>query len=451
MEKPSKDGFFNGQLAKNQTGRVSSVKEFSVYLVGGAVRDGLLGQAVCDRDWVVVGATPEQMLTQGYEQVGKDFPVFLHPQTKEEYALARTERKSGHGYYGFEVFSSPDIGLEEDLIRRDLTINAMAQAEDGTVIDPYGGQADLEQRVLRHVSEAFVEDPLRVLRVARFAAKLAPYGFTVAPETSRLMQEMAESGELEALTPERVWQEVVKALHTDYPAKFFDVLEQVGALAVLFPELAALKGVEQPMEYHPEGDVWTHSLMVLQAATKLSDKPIVRFAALVHDVGKGVTPQELWPKHHGHDAAGVPLVEALCQRYRVPKKWQQLALRVTEWHGVIHQALMRDAESANYQPHLRPITYLKILRVCGALKDVENFRLALLACEADSKGRLGFESESYPQTALWMDLAKEVAKVDNRAIIAQGHKGAAIAKAIEDEQLRLIADYLIRYPVLSGN
>ena len=413
----------------------------NVYLVGGAVRDALLGIEVYDRDWVVIGATADDMLSQGFQQVGKDFPVFLHPQTKEEYALARTERKAGVGYHGFEVFADSSVTLEADLIRRDLTINAMAQNHEGELIDPYGGKKDLEIRVLRHVSEAFLEDPLRVLRVARFAAKLHSLGFTLAPETERLMQEMVQSGELSALTPERVWQEVVKALNTESPSVFFEVLDRVGATQVLFPSLFALHGVEQPKVYHPEGDVWIHSMMTLAAATRLSAEASVRFAALVHDLGKGLTDKALWPKHYGHEAAGVPLVAEWCRAYRVPKKWQQQAERVTEWHGLIHQGLTSEGK-----PFLKPKTYLKVLKYCGALKDVSGFKGLLLACEADAKGRLGFEFTAYPQLNFWLALAQAASEVDNQVIIQQGFQGAEIAQAIEKERLRLIKVFLNAYP-----
>ena len=402
------------------------------YLVGGAVRDAILGVKVYDHDWVVVGATPEQMLSQGFVQVGKDFPVFLHPKSKEEYALARTERKQGEGYHGFEVFAEPTVTLEEDLIRRDLTINAMAQAEDGTIIDPYGGQLDLQNRVLRHVSEAFCEDPLRVLRVARFAAKLAPFGFRLADETEQLMREMVLSGELSALTPERVWQEMVKVLHSPKPSRFFEALAQVGAVEVLFPELHALHGVEQPLKHHPEGDVWIHTMMVLEQACQLSDDMAVRFAALVHDLGKGVTPPELWPKHHGHEGAGVPLVKSLCKRYRVPKKIEQFALKVTEYHGMIHSALKEG------EPHLQAKTFHKVLQNCGAYKDAQTFAQILTACKADARGRLGFESVEYPQEALWMSLLEAANQVDNQAIIAQGFQGKEIAEQIEKTRIHLI-------------
>lgn len=404
------------------------------YLVGGAVRDRLLGLAIYDQDWVVVGATPEQLLSKGFTQVGKDFPVFLHPDTKQEYALARTERKQGQGYHGFVMEANPTVTLEQDLLRRDLTINAMAQAEDGQIIDPYGGRKDLESKVLRHVSPAFSEDPLRVLRVARFAAKLAPFGFTLASETQTLLLEMSASGELDHLTPERVWQETLKALNTPQPSVYFKVLDQVGALTRLFPEVAQLKGVRQPIKYHPEGDAYIHSLMVLDAATQLSDDLDVRFAALVHDLGKGLTPPELWPKHHGHEQAGVPLVKHVCHRYRVPKKTQQFAEKATEFHGLIHKGLD--------QPRLKPKTYLKVLKACGAMKQPDRFKRILQVCQADARGRTGFEQCDYPQFDFWLALLEAVLRVDNQAIMAQGHQGKAIAEAIEKEQLNLIQSFL---------
>lgn len=411
------------------------------YLVGGAVRDALLEIEVYDRDWVVVGATPEQMLEQGFEQVGKDFPVFLHPKTKEEHALARTERKQGSGYHGFEVFAEPSVTLEEDLIRRDLTINAMAQTPAGEIVDPYNGQQDLENRLLRHVSDAFSEDPLRVLRVARFAAKLAPFGFKVAPETQTLMSQMVASGELAELTPERVWQEVVKVLNSAKPSEFFEVLAAVGADKVLFPELHALHGVEQPEKHHPEGDVWIHTMMVLESAGRLSSAIEVRFAALVHDLGKGVTPQELWPKHHGHEAAGLPLVKALCARFRVPKKIEQFALKVTEYHGLIHKALSRE-ERGEWQPELKPKTYHKVLQNCGAYKDADSFEKILTACMADARGRTGFEAVEYPQKAFWMKLLQAANQVDNQAIIAQGFVGKEISEQIQKTKISNIRAFL---------
>ncbi|GKT12014.1 MAG: tRNA nucleotidyltransferase [Thiomicrorhabdus sp.] len=422
--------------------------DLDVYLVGGAVRDGLLGIAVYDRDWVVVGATAEMMLDKGFQQVGKDFPVFLHPKTKEEYALARTERKAGQGYHGFEVFADPSVTLEADLIRRDLTINAIAQNSGGGVVDPYGGQKDLECRVLRHVSEAFSEDPLRVLRVARFAAKLKPFGFTLAEETRLLMADMVASGELAVLTPERVWQEVVKALNTETPSVFFEVLDSVGGVEVLFPELFALHNVTQPEIHHPEGDVWIHTMMVLDMATKLSTDPAVRLAALLHDLGKGVTPKELWPKHYGHEAAGVPLITELCQRYRVPKKWQQKAERVALWHGIVHQGLSKPENGLDQEmrrPALKAKTYLKVIKGCGALKDREGFESILVACEADSKGRTGFENISYPQKDFWLVVLDVASGVDNQAIIAKGYKGPEISAEIDRERLQLIADFVRDY------
>ena len=409
-----------------------------IFLVGGAVRDRLLGIDVYDRDWVVVGATAQAMLADGFEQVGKDFPVFLHPKTKEEYALARTERKAGLGYHGFEVEASEGVTLEEDLMRRDLTINAMAQTDSGDIVDPYNGQTDLHNRVLRHVSSAFSEDPLRVLRVARFAAKLAPFNFTLHPDTAQLMSDMAASGELQALTPERVWQEVVKVLNTNQPSVFFTVLKQVGALKVLFPELDVLYGVPQSPKHHPEGDVGTHTMMVLESATKLSADMEVRFAALVHDLGKGATPSEHWPKHSGHEVAGLPILQNLCARYRVPKRTQQLAEKVTLWHGLIHKGL-----NAQGEPGLSSSDYFKVLQGCQAFKGTATLEKVLIVCEADSKGRLGFSEAPYPQKAFWLALANVASQVDNQAIIAQGFKGAEISNAIDAKRLELISTFLV--------
>lgn len=411
-----------------------------IYLVGGAVRDELLGLKPHEHDWVVVGASPQELLDKRFQQVGKDFPVFLHPNTKEEYALARTERKAGKGYHGFEVFADPSVTLEDDLIRRDLTINAIAKSDEGELIDPYGGVKDLEDRKLRHVSDAFVEDPLRVLRVARFAAKLAPFGFTLAEETRALMQEMVRSGELSDLTPERVWQEVTKALKTAKPSIFFEVLDEVGAVAVLFPELYQLHDVTQPVQYHPEGDVWVHTMMVLDAAADLSDSLNVRFAALVHDLGKGITPKELWPKHHGHEKAGLPLVKAMSERYRLPKQTLSFALKVTEYHGIAHKVL--DSEG---KPHLKPQTCLKLLNLTKAFKQTDELAELLTACEADARGRLGFESRPYPQKAFWLALAEAGSQVDNQAILATGVQGAEIAEAIERKRIERIEAYMNDY------
>lgn len=403
------------------------------YLVGGAVRDRLLGIPVYDRDWVVVGSTPENMLAKGFEQVGKDFPVFLHPQTKEEYALARKERKQGVGYHGFAVEFDESVSLEEDLVRRDLTINAIAQDDNGRLIDPYGGQKDIENRVLRHVSDAFVEDPLRVLRVARFAAKLAPFGFELAPETQALLSDMALSGELIELTPERVWQELVKVLNSDAPSRFFTCLHSVNALSVLFPEIAQLEGVTQPEKWHPEGDVLTHTLMVLDASTQLSTELSVRFAALVHDLGKGLTPPELWPKHHGHEQAGVALVKAMCQRFKVPKKIQVLAEQVTEFHGLVHKGVNAEGKT-----EFKPKTFLKVIRGCGGLKDLQHFKNVLLACEADAKGRTGFERVDYPQAAFWMRMAESIYQVETQPLIQQGFSDKALGEQIEKVRLQRI-------------
>jgi tRNA nucleotidyltransferase (CCA-adding enzyme) len=357
-----------------------------VYLVGGAVRDELLGRKVAERDWVVVGATPDELLRQGYRQVGREFPVFLHPQTHEEYALARRERKSGAGYRGFVTDAAPTVTLEDDLKRRDLTINAMARSLDGTLIDPHGGRRDLEARLLRHVSEAFVEDPVRILRVARFAARFAPLGFRVAGETLELMRAMVTSGEVQALVPERVWQEAERALGEARPAAFFEVLRACGALAHIFPEVEALFGVPQPAQWHPEIDTGVHTLMVIDMAARLSPLASVRFAALTHDLGKALTPHEKWPRHPGHEVASVRLVTELCARLRVPNEFRDLAILVARHHGVVHRAF-----------ELRPGTVLELLENTDALRRPERFESFLLACEADARGRTGLEDRPYPQ------------------------------------------------------
>jgi len=357
------------------------------YLVGGAVRDELLGLAVRERDWVVVGAHPDELTAQGYKAVGRDFPVFLHPKSNEEYALARTERKTGPGYRGFITRFASDVTLEQDLERRDLTINAIAKDVDsGALIDPYGGQRDLQARVLRHVSSAFVEDPVRVLRVARFAARFAPLGFTVAPETLTLMQTIAATGELNALVPERVWQETQRALASQQPHTFFAVLRDAQALKIIFPEIDALFGVPQPPQWHPEIDTGIHTLMVVEQAARLSDDPIVRFAALTHDLGKGVTPQAEWPRHIGHEVASVKLLDALCARLRVPADYRDCAAAVARYHGIAHRAL-----------ELRHSTLLELLENVDAFRRPARFEQFVLACEADIRGRTGFEDRSYPQ------------------------------------------------------
>ena len=359
-----------------------------IFLVGGAVRDELLGLPVRERDWVVVGAQPQELLDRGFRPVGKDFPVFLHPETNEEYALARTERKTGPGYRGFDTRFSPDVTLEQDLERRDLTLNAIAKDVDtGELVDPFGGENDLRNRVLRHVSGAFIEDPVRVLRAARFAARFAPLGFTVAPETLDLMRKIAASGELNALVSERVWQELHKALQMPAPWKFFEVLREANALAAIFPEIDALFGVPQPAQWHPEIDAGIHTMMVLEQATRLSNDPIVRFAALVHDLGKGTTPQDEWPKHVAHEHRSVPLIENLCARLRVPNAYRDLAKLVGRHHLVMHKAA-----------EVRPGTLLELLEHMDAFRRPERVEQFVLACEADARGRKGLENREYPQS-----------------------------------------------------
>ncbi len=402
---------------------------FEVWQVGGCVRDRLLGLPVVDHDWVVVGATPEAMIEAGFRPVGKDFPVFLHPQTHEEYALARTERKTAPGYTGFAFHAAPDVTLEQDLARRDLTINAMAESAGGEIVDPFGGRADLEKRLLRHVSPAFVEDPVRILRVARFAARLAPLGFHVADETRRLMREMVDNGEVAALVPERVWAETRRALTENRPAVFIEVLRDCGALAVLFPEIDRLFGVPQPEKYHPEVDTGVHTLMVLEQAARLSPEPKVRFAALLHDLGKGVTPKDQLPRHIGHEARGVPLVEDLCQRLKTPKDYRELALLVTRYHLHYHRV-----------GELRPATLLDTLEALDAFRRPERFEHYLLACEADSRGRPGYEDREPPQSRQLRAAFQAAAAVSPKAFIEQGLKGKAIAEALHRQRCRAIAE-----------
>lgn len=394
-----------------------------MYLVGGAVRDHLLGFEQQDRDWVVVGATPADLLARGFKPVGNDFPVFLHPQTGEEYALARTERKTAKGYHGFQFQASPDVCLEDDLARRDLTINAMAQAADGSLIDPYGGQNDLQQRTLRHVSPAFVEDPVRILRVARFSARFAPLGFTVASETLQLMRDMVAAGEVDALVPERVWQEMVRALAEPSPECFIQVLRDCGALAVLFPEINQLFGVPQRADYHPEIDCGIHTLMVLRQAVKLSPEPEVRFAALTHDLGKGVTPADILPSHYGHEAQSRRLVVTLCERYKIPNRFRELAEHVAQYHTHIHKGF-----------ELLPKTLLKVLEATDAFRKPERFGQLLLACEADSRGRLGFEERAYPQVAFYHELLAACQAIDVQAIIQAGFTGVQIKEELHKQR-----------------
>jgi len=399
-----------------------------VYLVGGAVRDALLGLPVLERDYVVVGATPEQMLALGYQQVGKDFPVFLHPQTKAEYALARTERKSGRGYHGFSVHADPSVTLDEDLLRRDLTINAMAQREDGSLADPYGGRADLDARLLRHVSPAFREDPLRVLRVARFAARFAALGFRVAPETHALLREMAASGELAELTPERVWQETQRALAGPSPRVYFETLRDCGALAVLFPEIDALWGVPQRADYHPEVDTGVHVMMVLDAVEALAAQAPVRFAALTHDLGKALTPADVLPRHIGHEHRSVRLVNALCDRLRIPNDYRDLAVHVAHYHGLVHRV-----------HELRPATLLEMLEKTDAFRRPARFEDFVIACEADHRGRLGFGQRPYPQAAYLRRALALTQRVDVAPLRARGLTGEALGAAIRHERVQRLA------------
>jgi tRNA nucleotidyltransferase (CCA-adding enzyme) len=399
-----------------------------IYLVGGAVRDKLLGKPGKDSDWVVVGSTPEEMEEQNFKPVGKDFPVFLHPETKEEYALARTERKSGKGYKGFTFHTSKVITLEEDLARRDLTINAIAEDHTGKLIDPFNGKQDIEDKILRHVSPAFVEDPLRVLRVARFAAR---FGFRIAPETMSLMNEISESGELDALVPERVWNELERAMGETYPSRFILALRACHALGILFPEIERLFGVPQPEKYHPEIDTGIHTLMSLNQASRLSQDPQIRFATLVHDLGKGTTPKEKLPSHHGHEERGVKLIEALCKRYRGPKQYQELAVQVSRHHFSCHRIEEMRAE-----------TILKKLESMDAFRRPERFKKFLICCEADARGRTGFEDRAYPQADYFKQALDAANEVDTESLRQQGLEGKAMAEAIKIERINLINDTL---------
>jgi tRNA nucleotidyltransferase (CCA-adding enzyme) len=394
------------------------------YRVGGAVRDRLLGRPVQDVDWVVVGATPEQMTALGYRPVGNDFPVFLHPVTGEEYALARTERKSGRGYKGFTIYSAPDVTLEDDLRRRDLTINAMAEDEHGALVDPFGGRADLERQVLRHVSPAFAEDPLRVLRVARFAARLA---FAVAPETLQLMSVMATGGELADLVPERVWAETERALAEPYPARYFATLRRCGALQRVFPELDALFGVPQPERHHPEIDTGAHTLMVLEQAAALSPDPATRFAALMHDTGKALTPRSEWPRHGGHEERGVEIVGSFCDRWRVPNRFRELAVIVARHHLDCHRI-----------GEMRADTILRKLESTDAFRRPGRFGEFLLACEADARGRTGYETRPYPQRELWLRVFEAARAADFSDLDLPSLDGAAAKAAIRRRRADMI-------------
>ncbi|MGX5174953.1 multifunctional CCA addition/repair protein [Aliikangiella sp. IMCC44653] len=402
-----------------------------IYLVGGAVRDKLLDYPVIEQDWVVVGATPQQMLDQGYQQVGKDFPVFLHPQTHEEYALARTERKSGMGYHGFEIHTSPEITLEQDLIRRDLTINAIAMDSDGQIIDPYNGLSDIKNRVLRHISPAFSEDPLRVLRVARFAARYHHLGFTLAPETLALMRQLGESGELNHLAAERVWKETSRALTERNPQVFFTTLRASHALTYWFTELDVLWGVPNPPKWHPEIDTGVHTMMVLEQAALLSSSATTRFAAVCHDLGKGITPSDKLPSHYGHEKSGIPLIAKLCQRLKAPNEFKQLAQIASEFHLHLHKL-----------DELKPQTIVKVIEQTDALRKKERFEAFLQVCEADFKGRTGFENRPYPQANKMRQALALCAQVTAKPFIEKGLEGPQIGQAMHSERVNKIKQWL---------
>lgn len=409
------------------------------YLVGGAVRDYLLNRPVKEKDWVVVGETPESMIAKGFKPVGKDFPVFLHPESHDEYALARTERKTAPGYKGFLVHASPEVTLEEDLIRRDLTINAMAMRDDGTIIDPYNGRQDLERRIFRHISPAFSEDPVRILRVARFAARYAHLGFTLASETRDLMELMVLNGETEHLVAERVWAELHRALLERTPAAFFQTLKKCRALASIFPELDCLFGVPQPEKYHPEIDTGLHVMMVLEQAAQLSNKAEVRLAALLHDLGKGVTPPENWPSHHGHEHKGLPVLEQFCIRLRVPKHFKSLCQQVMRYHGHCHRVT-----------ELRASTLIDLLQALNAFKPKHDLADFLLACEADMKGRKGYQDAPYPQAAYLAGAAEAATAVDTTEVIQSGLKGAQIGTEIRRLRITAVKRFIARQNAKSG-
>jgi tRNA nucleotidyltransferase (CCA-adding enzyme) len=405
------------------------------YLVGGAVRDRLLGLPVAERDWVVVGGSADELEVLGYTRVGRSFPVFLHPDTKEEHAMARTETKTGPGYRGFDVRADEHVTLEEDLSRRDLTINAIAEDEVGALIDPYGGQRDIEARVLRHVTDAFREDPVRILRVARFAARFADLGFTVAPETLELMRTMVTAGEADALVPERVWRETERALMEARPDVFLTVLRETSALAIIYPELDALFGVPQPERWHPEIDTGIHVLMCLRIAAQTGASGPARFAVLMHDLGKGTTPADMLPRHVGHEERGVSLIKSLCERIGVPNRYRNLAIHVARYHGMCHRAA-----------ELKPKTILKVLEAVDAFRRPETLDEFLIACEADARGRAGLEDRPYPQ-AMLMRAARDAAAVVNAAALSkEGLQGPAIGEAIRQARTAAITRVVAEAP-----
>ena len=410
------------------TPRYGYNEAMDIYLVGGAVRDKLLGRTARERDWVVVGGSGKELESLGYRQVGKSFPVYLHPDTQEEYALARTETKTGPGYHGFDVYAGEDVTLEEDLHRRDLTINAIAEDADGQLVDPWGGQADLEAGLIRHVSDAFREDPLRVLRVARFAASLYELGFSIAPETQTLLEEMSAGTELEALTPERVWKETEKALCTTRPDVYLQVLRECGALKKVFPEIDALFGVPQPEKWHPEIDTGVHILLVMKIAAMISESIDVRFAALVHDLGKGTSDPKYWPSHRDHERRGVKLIEQLCERTGAPNRCRDLAVHVARYHTHVHRAM-----------ELRPDTILRVLKSVDAFRRPERFEEFLLACEADARGRTGLEDIPYHQAEIMRGAFAAARDVSNDALHEQGLKGPEFGAALEQARVDAIA------------
>ena len=424
-------------MAKVGSERVKNIEAKSC-LVGGAVRDQLLNIPLKDKDHLVLHTSVDEMLSAGFEQVGKDFPVFLHPHTKEEYALARTERKMGIGYSGFECFTSPEVTIEEDLLRRDLTINAIAQAQDGSIIDPFNGSSDIKAKVLRHVSPAFVEDPLRVLRVARFSARFHHLGFTVAKETLAIMREIAESGELTSLPAERLWQEMSRALTEKHPEVFFEVLRNCGALELLFPEIDVLWGVPNPAQWHPEICSGIHTMMALQQAAKLSSKTTIRFAVLCHDLGKGLTPEKEWPSHRGHEAAGLPILDDLCLRLKVPNEYKKLAARVCEFHLHSHKAFQ-----------LKASTLLKLMNALDIWRNSTILEEFIVACKADFLGRLGFEDKEYPQQQFLIDVAKAANTVIAKTYIEKGIKGADIKIAMDQGRIEAIKKVIQHYRITS--
>lgn len=403
----------------------------AIYLVGGAVRDELLGLEVTDRDYVVVGSTPTTLLDAGFKSVGKDFPVFLHPRTHEEYALARVERKTGTGYHGFAFNTDSSVTLEEDLSRRDLTINAMAMTSDGDLVDPNNGKSDLDNRILRHVSDAFIEDPVRVLRTAKFMARFKHLGFSVADETLALMQSMVHDGEVNNLVAERVWQEMNSALIAKTPRAFFDTLNSCGALAVILPEVKALDGIPQKAEWHPEIDCYIHTMMVLEQTAKLSSTVNTRFAAICHDLGKATTPENILPAHHGHEERGAKITEALCERLRVPKNSRDLAILTARFHTHCHRAY-----------ELKATTLVKTLKSLDIIRKPERFEQFLLVCEADKRGRLGLEDRSYPEAEFMAKAATVIRNVDSAAVARATTDKSRIAEEITLVQMNSIKTWL---------